>query len=291
MHRSIKHHTKQKQSGGLKSIEIPLDSSIPWNNIPPSLPSEQWKTINNPEEIEKVLTSRNKEHLSQPKDTPFTIAPLKDLLGPDNFTLFGKALLTGTVDLSKLPLFKLQKLYFANLKKSSGVLESPIYPHISIEDMTLGFCKLKESTTTSPSQRHLGHYTSFLVSDSNDTNIEHANFDKAILQTINTIINATVAFGVPLTRWLTSLVVMIEKIPSVPRINKLRVINIYEADYNLMLKYFWPKQATKHAVQAKTIGENQWGCSWRKCRLSSTDQRIHNGNTSTYLSQLGYPPK
>ena len=42
---------------------------------------------------------------------------------------------------------------------------------------------------------------------------------------------------------------MIEKILAVPRINKLRVINIYEANYILMLKYFWPKQATKHAVK------------------------------------------
>ena len=234
-----------------------MNSSIPWNSIPPSLPSEQWKTINNPEESEKVLTSRNKEHLSQPEGTPFTIAPLKDLLGPDIFTPFGKALLTAKVDLSKLPLSKLQKLYFANLQKASGVLESLISPHLSIEDMTSGFRKWKENTTTSPYQRHLDHYKSFLVSDSNDTNIEHAIFDKSILQTINTIINATTASGVPLTRWLTSLIVIIEKVPSVPRINKLRVINIYEVDYNLMLKYCWPKQATKHTVQAKTIGENQ----------------------------------
>ena len=200
MYHSIKHHTKQKQSSGLTSIEIPLDSSIPWNSIPPSLPFEQWKTINNPEKIEKVLTLRNKEYLSQPEGTPFTIARLKDLLGLDSFTPFGKALLTGKADLSKTPLSKLQKLYFANLKKTSGVLESPISPHISIEDMTSGFRKRKESTTTSPSQRHLGHYKSFLVSDSNDTHIDHANFDKAILQTINTIINATIASDVPLTR-------------------------------------------------------------------------------------------
>ena len=112
MHRSVKHNPKQQQSSGLKSIEILLDSSISWNNIPPSHLSEQWKTINNPEETEKVLTSRNKEHLSQPKDAPFTIAPLKDLLGPDSFTLFGKALLTGTVDLSKLPLFKLRNIQY-----------------------------------------------------------------------------------------------------------------------------------------------------------------------------------
>ena len=177
------------------------------------------------------------------------MAPLKDLLGPDNFTSFGKALLAGTVDMSKLPLAKLQKLYLTNLNKASGLLESLIYPHISIVDMTSGFRKWNESTTTSPSQRHLGHYKSFLVSDSNDNNPEHTNFDKDILQTINTIINAIIASGVPLTRWLTSLNVMIEKIPAVPRINKIRVINIYEVDYNLMLKYFWPKQTTKHAVK------------------------------------------
>ena len=51
---------------------------------------------------------------------------------------------------------------------------------------------------------------------------------------------------------------MIDKIPAVPRINKLRVINIYEAYYNLMLKYFWSNQATKHTVKKKAIGENQW---------------------------------
>ena len=122
--------------------------------------------------------------------------------------------------------------------------------------MTSGFHKWKESTTTPPSQRHLDHYKSFLVSDRNDNNPEHADFDKDILQTINTIVNATISSGMPLTRWLTSLVVMIEKIPTVPRINKLRVVNIYEADYNLLLKYIWPKQVTKHAVKEKTIGEN-----------------------------------
>ena len=128
MHRSMKHHTKQKQSSGLKLIEILLDTSIPWNSIPPSLPSEQFKTINNPEEIEKAPASRNKEHLSQSEGTPFAIAPRKDLLWPDSFIPFGKALLTGIADLSKLPLSKLQKLYFDNLKKHPDFLsvQSPL---------------------------------------------------------------------------------------------------------------------------------------------------------------------
>ena len=161
--------------------------------------------------------------------------------------------------MTTLLLSKLQKLYFNNLQKTSGTLTSPLSPHISIEDMTTAFRKWKEITTTSPSHRHLGHYKSFLVLDSDDAKPEHIAFDNTILQTINTICNATIVSGVPLTRWITSLVVMIEKIPAVPWINKLRVINIYEGDYNLILKYLWPNQTTKHTVKNKTIGENQWG--------------------------------
>ena len=163
------------------------------------------------------------------------------MLGPDSFTPFGNALLTSTIYMTNLSLLKLQKLYFTNLRNASGSLASPISPHISVADMTSGFRKWKERTTTSLLQRHLGHYKYFLVSDSNDDNLEHSDFDKSILQTINTIINTIIASRVPLRRWLTSLVVMIEKILAVPRINKIRVIDIYEADYNLMLKYFWPK--------------------------------------------------
>ena len=130
MHPSIKHHTRQKQSSGIKFIEIPLDTSIPLNIIHPSLPSEQWQTIHNPEEIEKVLTLRNKAHLSQSEGTPFTTAPLNDLHGIDSFTPFGKSLFTGTSCMSKLPLSKLQKLYLTDLQKASGIIESPISPNI-----------------------------------------------------------------------------------------------------------------------------------------------------------------
>ena len=185
-----------------------------------------------------MLTSRNTAHLSQPEGVPFTIAPLKDLLGLDIFTPFGDAPLKDTANIETLLLSNLQKLYFNNLQKLSGLLSSPLSPHISIEDMTSGFRRWKESTTIFPSHRHLGHYKSFLVSDSNDDKSEHADFDKVILRIINTIINVNMVSGVPLIRWITSLVVMIEKIPVVSRLNKLRFFNIYEADYNLLLKYF-----------------------------------------------------
>lgn len=77
-------------------------------------------------------------------------------------------------------------------------------------------------------------------------------------QIINIIINVTITTGIPLTRRLSSTIVMIEKIPATPRINKLRIVNIYEANYNLLLKYFWPNKASKHASVTNTLDENQW---------------------------------
>ena len=52
---------------------------------------------------------------------------------------------------------------------------------------------------------------------------------------------------------------MIENIFNNPRINKLRIINIYEADYNLIQKFFWPKLSTKHTEATHTLGKNVRG--------------------------------
>ena len=52
---------------------------------------------------------------------------------------------------------------------------------------------------------------------------------------------------------------MIPKDKDTTNINRLRVINKYDADCNLLLKYFWPKAATKLSDKTKILEENQWG--------------------------------
>ena len=65
MHRRIKHHTHQRKSSGIKYLDIPTDTSIPWNNIPSNFPDDKWKKVENPEDIERCLISRNHAHLFQ----------------------------------------------------------------------------------------------------------------------------------------------------------------------------------------------------------------------------------
>lgn len=52
---------------------------------------------------------------------------------------------------------------------------------------------------------------------------------------------------------------MIPKEPNNIQINRLRLINLYEGDYNLVLKFFWSHKATKLADKLGLLGENQWG--------------------------------
>ena len=121
-HNRIKHHTQQQTNSGIKYIEIPIDGSIPWNNIPSSLTENQWKKIRNPEVIEKHLISRNRSHLYQVQCTLFTINPLRYLLGKDCFTHFSNSPLLGTAKLKHLSLLLLQKLYLTKLKSISYLL-------------------------------------------------------------------------------------------------------------------------------------------------------------------------
>ncbi len=52
---------------------------------------------------------------------------------------------------------------------------------------------------------------------------------------------------------------MIEKIPGCPRIDKLRVIHLYEADYNLGLRIYWSRKAVWNAHLLERLDPSQAG--------------------------------
>jgi hypothetical protein len=52
---------------------------------------------------------------------------------------------------------------------------------------------------------------------------------------------------------------MIKKIPGCPKINKLRVIHLYKADYNVILKILWARRLVWHANDQDRLNEGQAG--------------------------------
>ena len=124
--------------------------------------------------------------------------------------------------------------------------------------MMNGFKKWRKLTTISSSSRRLGHYKALLIFD-DEKDKELDDFNLEILTVYNTIINTALTSGTLLTRWKKYIAVMIEKIPSNTKINILRLINIYKADYNLILKHCWPHKAIHHAEQSNLLGETRRG--------------------------------
>jgi hypothetical protein len=92
---------------------------------------------------------------------------------------------------------------------------------LTIDEFNQGFKLAAEKTSSSPSGRHLGHYKSSLKDD--------------ILCLVHSILMSTpFEFGFTLDRWLHALLVMLEKIKGQPCLDKLRVIQLLEADLNIM---------------------------------------------------------
>ena len=89
--------------------------------------------------------------------------------------------------------------------------------------MRQGFKIWTESTATSPSGRHLGRYKTLVQDD------DMADF-------FITQIELPLQFGFAPTRWTQALQTLLPKDPGMPKLERLRVIELFEADYNFVLR-------------------------------------------------------
>ena len=80
-----------------------------------------------------------------------------------------------------------------------------------------------------------------------------------LLRVIYHIAASAFQSGLTLERWKQITTCMIEKIPGVPCINKLRVIHLYEADYNAFNKMIWQRGVIWDAHKQYTLNLAQSG--------------------------------
>ena len=83
----IKYLTSNSKKTNLKTIDIPKDTSVKWNDIK-STKNLLFKKIDVPTLIDQVITDRNAHYLNQADGNPFTVKPFLSLIGKDTFTTF-----------------------------------------------------------------------------------------------------------------------------------------------------------------------------------------------------------
>jgi hypothetical protein len=103
-----------------------------------------------------------------------------------------------------------------------------------------------------------------IVLDDNEStradNSEDLNGDRLtlLLHAHLAIINYCLHHGYSLNRWKDIINVMILKEPSNTKVHRLRVIHIFEADYNLIPSLKW-RALLKHAEDRNLLNDAQYG--------------------------------
>jgi hypothetical protein len=123
---------------------------------------------------------------------------------------------------------------------------APIKTTISEDDVKKGFGKWKEATSTSPSGRHLGHYKAIVQ-------------NPVLLECMTKFLSIAIERGISIRRWQHAINIMLEKEAGRPTINRLRIIHLFEADFNFFLKIMWGSRLVHRANDYGMINTGQYG--------------------------------
>jgi hypothetical protein len=267
---------------GVTRVEIPKHSEEDPKTC------TEWIQIDVPTDVLRLLQERNRAHFGQAHGTPFTVPPLSEHLGFRGDGTYGQQILSGKYDMSECK--EDVQLLLQHLKQVDEVHQLPSRPTILPEEFESKLKIWTESTTTSPSGLHLGHFKALIArhsfhSTASDDELTPAfreqrdelNRKQADLFDLHlSLINYALERGYSYKRWQTIANTILFKDPDNVRLHRTRVIHIYEADFNLALGVKW-RAAMHQAEDLHLLNEGQYG---------SRPQR--NATDPVFIEELQY---
>ena len=275
----IKASREREQRQGVTRIEIPQPPSADPKT------SMDWQTIDIPSEIVEHLQRRNRQHFGQAQGTPFTIDPLANDMSFCGDSSLADSVLEGTYQTDRYS--ESVTLLIQHLKQTHELASLQTYPTISLEEIQGKLRVWRESTTTSPSGMHLGHYKALfakhryfhvppldptLPDDDERTQNhrkllalkeEYDHMQQTLVDVHLSLLNYSLERGYSYTRWQRIANTILFKDPGCAKIHRTRVIHIYEADFNLMLGIKW-RVALYQAEALKQLNDGQYGSRPRR---------------------------
>jgi hypothetical protein len=240
----------------LSKLQVPRKVGTPDHTLPSQVtqllqdtPSDNlvWDTIITQQEIETHLLTFNREAFRAAAESPCGHGVIHDAITFTSLSPASTDLLNGIIPTEWYGDNDLLREFLASFQIPESVLAAdPIPTTVTGDDILYGFKGWKESTSTSPSGRHLGHYKALIQ-------------DPMLLACFVKFFNIAISRGIAVPRWSQAVNVMIEKDPGQPRINRLRIIHLFEADYNLFLKMMWGSRLVRRALQMNLLNDGQHG--------------------------------
>jgi len=235
------------------------------------------------DEIKDTLLKHSQTHFAAADGSPFTCEPLSRLLQYDGMTMFGDHIHKGSTCLDNYNFDKQTMAILKNLKKKINPDDTA--PHsLNYELLMNGIKKWPEKTTTSPSGQHLGiykmlqkHIVQQKKSDKADNNPETtATLTQGhdVLFLIFDIMTIALKHTYPLQRWRNIWTMFIEKEAGNPDINHLRCIMLFEADWQLLLKWYSSYGFLPATEHAGALANEQGGSRKGRSTINQATQQI-----------------
>jgi hypothetical protein len=193
------------------------------------------------EEVQELIWEkihRERYHLAE--EAPICQGRLRGEFGYNASTTAATAVLDGTYELPDGEHEGTQQLFQAIARIRQKIPPNSILPVIDTDTWKSTWQRKQESTSSSFSGLHFGHYISGATSDI----ISEVHAYKTSLALYH---------GIALTRWKTGLCVMLEKRPGVKLISKLRAILLMEADFNAANKIIFGQRMLQTARHYKVM--------------------------------------
>jgi hypothetical protein len=216
-----------------------------------------WRQIVGKTQVEEHLIERNVEQFSHTGATPLGYTELGRELGHTGDTPMAEAILDGSFEHESLMDEALAAI-LQQLRKHPNVQEI-IQPIITEADFKSAFKCVPENTASSFSGCGVHHYRA--CAEGSEDGL--AYIQSAIHAAMMTVPLAT---GFCPERWKKVIDVMLEKTPGVVWSNKLRIIQLLEADLNQVLRKDFARNIAKLAKNNKgIISDHQYGRANATC--------------------------
>lgn len=198
--------------------------------------------------IYDAILNENKRIMQSSGNTPPASAAMQEFIGNCGDGPGVELILAG----ENLPLEIEQQEFLHLLLQEMKTLETDDHPfplisdEITFDEFKDVFLATRESTVSSPSGLHIGHY-------------QVAAYFPEIGKVLATMMTLPFQYAFAPERWCNSIHLMLEKCQGRPLLNKLRIIQLFEADFNASLKIKISRQLMRTAEEQQLFGKDMHG--------------------------------
>jgi hypothetical protein len=199
-----------------------------------------------PNDIAAVIKDINRTQYHQAHGTPFCSGPVTAAFGHRGDTAQADELLQGSIpsDLKDLPMLSETRRILDTMATPYSIVSDP-NGRVSPDDFISAYSIAKESTSSSPSGRHIGHVAAQLHSRMMSFPFLH---------------------GFAPDQWKRVTDIMLEKEPGNSRCHRLRILALFESDFNQVKRIAIGRKLMYHLEDYGLLSPMQDGsCPGRQC--------------------------